>query len=254
MGHRNLSFAQQTCVKKAGLLMQRKAALWPNCRVGIAVSGGVDSFVLLKVMKMRQAITPFKFEIMALHVNAGFDRDDHHKLSAWLAKEGIAGHIEVRNFGPDAHSEINRSNSPCFYCARKRRNRLFELCRKYKLSHLALGHNANDMLSSFMMNFFRNGRVQGMNSSTAFFHGALQLIRPLLLVEKKYILQAARQWQLPIWRNACPTSGKTGRDQASELSHYIDEKLPGARKSMLNALIRMELGENAQSGPEDVNK
>lgn len=234
--------------------MQRKQALWPACRVGIAISGGVDSFVLLKVMQLRQAITPFKFEIMALHVNAGFDREDHAGLSAWLAREGISGHIEVGNFGPDAHTEVNRSNSPCFYCAYKRRSRLFDLCRQYRLSHLALGHNAEDMLSSFILNFFRNGRVQALNSSAAFFNGQLQLIRPLMLVEKKYILQAARQWKLPVWRNACPVSGRTGRDQALELVSHIEEKLQGSRKSMLNALMRMELGETDMLKAGDCNK
>lgn len=250
MKGKKLSFAQQTCVKKAGLLLQRLGALWPGCRVGIAISGGADSFTLLKVMKARQRITPFKFEIMALHVNAGFDKEDHVGLSAWLAREGIPAHIEVGDFGPEAHSSKNRTNSPCFYCARERRRRLFELCKSYGLSHLALGHNADDLMSSFIMNFFRNGRMQGMNPSEDFFQGRLRIIRPLLLVEKKYILQAARQWKLPIWKNACPSSGSTGRDEAGKLAGLIEEKLPGSRKSMLNALIRMELGETGKGNKD----
>lgn len=228
--------------------MQRLDALWPDCRVGVAVSGGVDSLSLLKVLKIRQKITPFKFEIMALHVNPGFDREDHAALLDWLAREGIAGHIEVADFGPNAHSEINKSNSACFYCARARRKRLFELCQQYKLSHLAFGHNAEDLLTSFMMNFFRNGRMQGMSASEDFFKGELRVIRPLLLVEKKYILQAAKQWKLPVWPNSCPTSGKTGRDQAGELACFIEGKSPGARKSMLNALYRVTLGEKSGFG------
>lgn len=241
MSRNKFSFAQQTCIKKAGLALQRSGALWPGCRVGLALSGGVDSFTLLKVMRIRQRVTPFNFEIMALHINAGFDRNDHARLLDWLGKEGIAGHIEVADFGPKAHSEDNGTGSACFYCARQRRRRLFELCRQYNLSHLAFGHNAEDLLSSFIMNFCRNGRVQGMKMNEAFFGGKLHVIRPLLFVEKKYLQQAARQWQLPVWPNGCPSSGKTGRDQATELTFALEEKLRGARKSMINALIRQQL-------------
>lgn len=76
------SFAQELCVKSAGRAMQRAGMLWPGCRVGVAVSGGVDSFVLLKTLQIRQGIVPFPFEIMALHLNPGFDPQSHAALPA----------------------------------------------------------------------------------------------------------------------------------------------------------------------------
>ncbi len=53
--------------------MHATGMLWPHCRIGIALSGGVDSFVLTKVMQIRQKIVPFPFEIMVIHLNPGFD-------------------------------------------------------------------------------------------------------------------------------------------------------------------------------------
>lgn len=52
-------------------------------------------------------------------------------------------------------------------------------------------------METFFLNLCRNGRVDGMSMCEPFFNGGLRLIRPLLLVEKKYILKAARQWGLP---------------------------------------------------------
>lgn len=244
MAGKRYAFAQQTCIGKAGFLMQKLSMLWPHCRVGIAVSGGMDSFVLLKVMKIRQAITPFHFDIMALHCNAGFDREDHAGLLPWLANEGIPAHIETGNFGLKAHSSENRRNSPCFLCARERRKRLFQLCDQYGLSHLALGHNADDLLDTFMLNFMRNGRVEGLSACEPLFGGKLRLIRPLLLVEKKFIRQAARQWNLPVWPNSCPTSGKTGRDEMKLVTQKVAEILPDCRSSMLGAVERWQLARN----------
>ena len=117
----------------------------------------------------------------------------------WLAKRGIPGHIEMTTYGPDAHSEKNLRRSACFRCSWQRRKRLFELCAQYGATHLALGHNADDLVQTFFMNLSRNGRVDGMSMNEPFFGGGLQLIRPMLLVEKKFILKAAKQWELPIW-------------------------------------------------------
>ena len=85
MSREKRSFAQEVCVKSAGKAMQKTGMLWPGCRVGVAVSGGVDSFVLLKTLKIRQGIVPFRFELMAVHLNPGFDPHSHAALLPWLA-------------------------------------------------------------------------------------------------------------------------------------------------------------------------
>lgn len=101
------SYAQEVCVKSAGKAMQQTGMIWPGCRIGVAVSGGVDSFVLLKTLHIRQGIVPFRFEIMAIHLNPGFDPQSHMPLAAWLSRHGIPSHLEVTDFGPHAHSAEN---------------------------------------------------------------------------------------------------------------------------------------------------
>lgn len=241
MSRHKLSFAQQYCIRKAGLALQRSHALWPGCRIGIAVSGGVDSFVMLRVMLARQKILPFAIELLALHCNPGFAPESSAPLLAWLAKEGLASHLALTRHGLIAHSDENRGKSPCFVCAMHRRKWLFAMCEKYSLTHLAIGHNAQDLLTTFLMNFTRNGRAQTLPIAEKFFGGKLTMIRPLLLVQKKYIRQAARQWALPVWRNSCPSAGKTARADAEELVRDIQARISGAETSMLQALIRREL-------------
>ena len=247
------SYSQQVCVKRSGLALQRAGALWPGARIGIALSGGVDSLTLLKILRIRQAILPFAIELMALHLNPGFDCADHLQLADWLAGQGISSHIEITDYGPRAHSAENRKKSPCFYCAWLRRKRLFELCKQYRLTHLAFGHNADDMAATFMLNSFRNGRIQTLGIAEGFFDNSLLVIRPLLLVEKRYIRQAARKWQLPFWQNACPTSGKTARSEMDAILEDISLKLPEARKSLVSALGRRELELAARHRPEAEN-
>ncbi|WP_298067847.1 tRNA 2-thiocytidine biosynthesis TtcA family protein [uncultured Mailhella sp.] len=245
---RSLSYAQQVCVKTAGKAMQKTGMLRPGARVGVAVSGGVDSFVLLKVMQLRQRIVPFPFEFMALHLNPGFEPASHAPLVRWLAREGIAGHVEVTDYGPRGHSEENLRHSPCFYCARLRRKRLFALCAEYRLTHLAFGHNNDDLVTTFLMNLVQTGKVAGMSMSEPFFGGALQVIRPLLLLPKAEIVRAARQWELPVFANACPSAGSTRR---TGMLDVLDAMCGGSkvrRKNVFNGLARwqLELNEKAR--------
>ncbi len=241
MSREKRSFAQEVCVRSAGKAMQKAGMLRPGCRVGVAVSGGVDSFVLLQCLRLRQRIVPFRFEIMALHLNPGFDARSHEALLPWLARHGIPGHIELTDHGPEAHSEKNLRRSACFRCAWLRRKRLFELCARYRLTHLALGHNADDLVRTFFLNLCRNGRVDGMSMNEPFFNGGLRLIRPLLLVEKKHILKAAKQWALPVWANACPSAGHTARSDMGATLEHLYGVAGDSRRCILNALTRWQL-------------
>ena len=229
--------------------MQRCGMLWPGCRVGVAVSGGMDSFVLLQCLKIRQGIVPFPFEILALHLNPGFDAQSHRALLPWLAARGIPAHVEVTDHGPQAHSAQNRRRSACFRCAWLRRRRLFELCGRYGLTHLALGHNADDLVQTFFLNLCRNGRVDGLAMNEPFFGGRLRLIRPLLLVEKKTIAKAARQWDLPVWANACPSAGRTARSGMAATLETFYGVARDARCCVFNALARWQMEKDGASLP-----
>ena len=165
-------------------------------------------------------------------------------LVEYLAKHGVAGHIEVTDHGPRGHSPENRRNSACFYCAMLRRTRLFEVCQQYGLTHLAFGHNADDLVTTFFMNLVQNGRVEGMGMCDDFFKGALKVIRPLLLVEKPDIIKAARRWELPVWSNPCPSAGKTNRAnfQAKiDALHGGDKML---KTNLFNGLCRWQLAQS----------
>ncbi len=237
-----LTYAQKKCVSLVGLCMQRTGMLRPGDRIGVAVSGGVDSFVLLKTLLLRRAIVPFPFEVMALHVNPGFSPESHQALTRWCAREGVALHAELTDFGPRAHSPENRKNSPCFFCAMLRRKRLFRLCQDYGLTHLAFGHNADDLVVTYFLNLMQNGRADGLAIQEPFFEGRLQVVRPALLVEKNFIRAAARHWALPVWANDCPSNGKTRRDDMLGWLRELWARDKAFRVNTFNALTKWQLG------------
>lgn len=246
-GFGKLTFAQKKCVSTIGMLMQKTGMAGEGARIGVAVSGGVDSFTLIKTLTIRKAILPFPIELMVLHVNPGFDAASHKPLVEWTEREGIAAHIELTDHGPRAHSDENRKNSPCFYCSMLRRKRLFDLCHEYNLTHLAFGHNADDLVVTFFMNVVQNGRVDGLSASEDFFGGRLKVIRPALFLEKSFIRTAARQWGLPIWQNDCPSAGNTRRSEIHDWLQLEMGRDKRIRHNVFNALTRYQM-ERQQAG------
>ena len=244
MSRHRINYVQSQCIKAAGKLMQQTEMIYKGARVGVAVSGGVDSYVLMKVLNIRRSILPFKFELIALHINPGFDPVAHEPLQEWLIKEGIPYHMELTDHGPVAHSNANLSDSPCFLCARFRRQRLFKLCQKYNLSHLAFGHNADDLISNFLMNLMQSGRVEGMSMSESFFKGDLQVIRPLMLLEKSIIQKAGRAWAFPVKKNPCPSSDTSARASLMREFEALCTGHKGRRKNVNNGLVRWQLEKN----------
>lgn len=237
---RKFNFSQETCIRSAGKAMQTLGMVKENDKIGIAVSGGVDSFVLLKVMQIRQRIVPFPFEFMAIHINAGFDPTNHQPLIDFCERENIKLHEEVTDHGLVAHTEENRTKSPCFYCARLRRKRLFEVCHEYGLSHLAFGHNADDIVSTFLLNLVQTGKIYGMSMTESFFGGILQVIRPLSFVDKSHIIKAANTWELPIFSNPCPSAGLTKRTSLLENLNELCKGTKSGRRNVYQGILRWQ--------------
>ncbi|MDD4731372.1 MAG: tRNA 2-thiocytidine biosynthesis protein TtcA, partial [Desulfovibrio sp.] len=69
----------------------------------------------------------------------------------------------------------------------------------------------------------------------------LQVIRPALLLEKSYMKTAARQWNLPIWENLCPSSGKTRRADFHERIDACMKVGKDTKNKVFNALKRHQL-------------
>ncbi len=242
MSREKLSYAQKQCVSSAGKLMQSTGMLHPGARVGVAMSGGMDSWVLMQTLLVRRRIVPFQFELMALHLNPGFDAESHAPLAPWLERRGVPYHIEMTDHGSRGHSPENRNGSPCFYCAMLRRTRLFQLCQEYKLTHLAFGHNADDLVGTFFMNLYEGGSVRGMSIKEAFFGGRLMVIRPLLMVEKAVIARCVKQWELPLWSNPCPSANDSRRKEVMDDFRDLAARNKGLKQNVFNALTRWQLG------------
>jgi len=205
----------------------------PGDRILVGVSGGTDSMVLLDLLRTPKYLISGDYTVTAVHIDLGFEGsgEDVAQLEATLAKTGCDYIIDRTDIGPLAHSEVNRKN-PCFLCSRLRRRRIFEIADARGCNKIALAHHRDDMIETMLLNMFYSREISTMMPKQQIFGGTLHIIRPLAYIREELIKKFARERQLPVVGNRCPTSGNSRR-------RYIKELLDALEKD--NRLIRDNL-------------
>ncbi len=187
-----------------------------NERILVGVSGGMDSQVLLNVLFSLKKRAPVNFDILPVHIDAGFKDSFAKELEHYAVNTYGALQIEYKDYGLLAHSAENREN-PCFLCSRLRRKRLFEIAKEQGCKKIALGHNKDDIIETLFINICYAGRIATMKPKQSFFKGALEIIRPLSYVEKKDIIRLCQLFNLPEFKNNCPSANRTKRSEIRDL-------------------------------------
>jgi tRNA 2-thiocytidine biosynthesis protein TtcA len=222
-----------------GRAMHDYAMLADQDRIMVAVSGGIDSLVLLNILKNWQRKAPIKYELLAVHLDMGFGKMEPDLIAAQLDRLGIDYLLERTDIGPRALADQNGRNG-CFHCARRRRNRLFELARERNFTKIAMGHHKEDIIETFFINMMYGGNLSTMVPRQDLFGGKLALIRPMAYLEKKSIRKAGDAWGITPVKNPCPLSEKSKRQEVRELLESIYEGDGAIKSTIFSAMANLK--------------
>ena len=152
-------------------------------RVAVGLSGGVDSVVLLHLLR---ALAPeFRFSVSAIHVHHGLspNADAWTRFCRALCRRWKVP-ITVRRV------RVTRNGAGLEAAARAARYRCY---RTLRADAIALGHQLDDQAETVLMNLLRGAGLagaSGMRASVAF-HEKL-VVRPLLDVPREAIVAHAK--------------------------------------------------------------
>ena len=129
-------------------------------RIGVALSGGLDSVVLLDTVCKTQAANKHPAEIWAFHIHHGLQKpaDDWFIFCEKLAKK-YKIHFDFRLL--HLGSESTQGNVE----ARARAGRydaLTELCAEHGVEDLLLAHHQNDQAETVLLQLLRGAGVAGL--------------------------------------------------------------------------------------------
>lgn len=183
--------------------------LEPGDRVLIAVSGGTDSLVLLDLLAHQVKTLGPKLGIrfIAGHVPGRYRGRPIAPLGRLRTICGGLG-IELRLAAQELTDETFHD---CFICARARRKLLFDLSESCGCNKVALGHNADDMVETALLNILYAGRFAALNPRQPLLKGKIIMIRPLAFAWKEQIVRYCQQRFGPVRQFNCPGSAGSKR-------------------------------------------
>ena len=210
-------------------------------RIAVAVSGGKDSYTLLHILAELQRRAPVKYDIMAINIDSGYPGFRADIIAEHLAEHGFAHHMEQTEHYDIIKEKRRPGSSYCSICARLKRGVLYTLAQRYNCNKLALGHHLDDFIETLLLNQFFVGSLKAMAPSMLADNGETTVIRPLVYVEERDIIQFSRANRFPVVCCCCPVCGTADqqRKRMKELVTGLEQEIPFIKRSLLKALANV---------------
>ena len=207
-------------------------------RIAVGVSAGKDSLTLLCAMAELRRFLPCRFDLCAVTIDMGFregfDLGGVHRLCEQLR---IPYHV-VKTEIAEIIFDVRQEKNPCSLCARMRRGALHDAVIAQGCNKLALGHHYDDVVETFMLNLFFEGRIGCFQPVTYLSRKQLYMIRPLIYTSEKEIRAFARRAALPVCKSPCPADKHTERERMKEYLDVFDRQHPGLYNRIFGAIAR----------------
>jgi tRNA 2-thiocytidine biosynthesis protein TtcA len=215
----------------------------PGDRVMVCVSGGKDSYTMLTLLERFRRRAPFRFELLAVHLDQGQPGYDGAPLRAFLQAQPVAHKILREDTYSVVVSRIPADKTYCSLCSRLRRGVLYNAAQALGCSKIALGHHRDDAVETLLLNLIYTGSLASMPAKLVSRDRRNVVIRPLLYAREASIARYAELMAFPILPcDLCGSQPQLKRKQVKRLLAELEQIAPRARDSMLAAMANVKVG------------
>lgn len=206
-------------------------------KIAVCLSGGKDSITMLSAFKALQRFYPKKFEIIAISINPGFEFFDTNLL------ENVCKDLDVPLYIGNSNAkeivfDIRKEKNPCSLCANLRRGIINSIAIENNCNKIALGHNQDDVLETFLLNLFYTGSIGTFSPVSYMDRSKITLIRPLVYTPEKEIRRFVRKNNIQVMDKVCPMDGVSKREDIKQLIFSLSKEIPMIRANLFGAIKR----------------
>ena len=208
-------------------------------KIAVGVSGGKDSVALLVGLCYLRRFIGIDYSLIAITLDMGIDgvETDFSPIASLCKELEVPFLLHHSEIG-EIIFHVRKEKNPCSLCARMRRGLLHDLTKENGCNKIALGHHYNDVVETFLMNLFNEGRIGCFSPKSYLSRKDLTLIRPLVYAPEKDIASAVRRNGLPVVKSSCPADGHTSRQWTKEFLQQMEQKNRGITSRIYGAIKR----------------
>lgn len=220
------------CIRRAD---ERYSMIQDGDKICVGVSGGKDSLLLLYGLKLYQRFCKKNYEVCGVMLDLGIVKQDTDKIVEFAKKIDVPFDVINTDIG-DVVFNIRKETHPCALCATLRRGALNNAANDRGCNKVALGHNREDVVETFLMSLFYESRLNTMAPVTYLERSQITMIRPLVFFPEMEALGVAKRLQLPVLPANCPVAGYTKREEMKNLIKYLRTIVPNADTRIMTAI------------------
>ena len=203
-------------------------------KIAVGLSGGKDSLALLTALKRYQSFIDKKFELIAIAIDLSGGKNDYSAIKAYCDEINVELHIIPSNVF-EVVFDIRKEKNPCSLCANLRIGLLNSHAKELGCNKVALGHHKDDLIETFLMSLFFEGRLSTFKPKTYLSRVDITVIRPLIYCDESEIIKISNNF--PILYNNCLANKHTERENAKNILKNLDQIYPNAKEKIFNAII-----------------
>ena len=210
-------------------------------KIAIGLSGGKDSLVLLYILAKYRDYIDNSISLTAVTIDMGFGNfEELLNLKLICSQLEVDFKIERTDIAKIVF-DIRKEKNPCSLCAKMRRGALHDAAKSQGCNKIALGHHLDDVIETYMLNLFNEGRMATFTPKAYLSRKDLYLIRPLVYVQERDIKRAIARMQFNVLQNPCPNDKISARAKMKTYLADLEKTNKGVKNRIFGAICRANI-------------